>query len=184
VTATTKPGLLGQIAASATRAERTATVCVAGHLNSRYDELEVDLQRSVEQAKGGSLADGKEQRRLAEDMQAVREQMREHEHTFTFRAMAPKDWSDLQAEHPGRDGKQELFNVDTFPLAAATASLVKIDGQEQDQVDAEAMSALWSVLNAGQRNELFGAAWEANTGRVSVPFSRLVSAILGSTEKK
>lgn len=182
-----KPGgkSLADVVASATRAERTATVCLAGDLNARYDELEVQLQRLT--VDRDSLADGDGRRAIAAEMEAVREKMRASEHFFTFRALAPKEWSDLLALHGPREDKSEAFNVDTFPQACVAACLVRVknaDGDELEFTEADVESLWDEVLSQGQRNELFGAAWEANTGRVSVPFSRLASVILGRTDEK
>jgi hypothetical protein len=180
-----KPASLGDVVKKATRAERTATVCLAGDLNARYDELEVQLQRLT--VDRDSLADGDGRVPIAEEMAQVREQMRASEHFFTFRALAPKEWSDLLAIHPPREDKQEAFNTDTFPQACVIASLVRVKNAQDDELEfTEAdVEALWDgVLSQGQRNELFGAAWEANTGRVSVPFSALASVILGRTSEK
>lgn len=181
-----KPASLADIVASATRAERTVTICVAGHLNTEYDRLEQQLQQLTrDDAMSGSLADGGEERRaIAERMEQISEEMRAHEHVFVVRALPAKQWSDLTLEHPAREGKQEFFNVETFPLSCVAASLVKINGEDVTVTVAD-LEPLWNdALNVGQRDELFNAAWEANTGRVSVPFSPLVSVTLGRTESK
>lgn len=184
--ASSKPASLADIAQQATRAERTVRLCVAGHLNARHDELEQKLQRLVrESGMSDSLDDSNAdaRRAVAEEMETVRAQMLEHEHEFTFRALPDKTWSDLTAEHPPREDKREAFNVETFPIVCVAASLAAVNGEPTEATVAD-LQPLWELLNVGQRGEMFDAAWEANTGRVSVPFSALASATLRSTAAK
>lgn len=180
-----KPMSLAEIAASATRSERSVTLCVAGHLNSRYDELERALQEaSRDRGLERSLGDVDPRRTIAEEMESIREQMAAHEHTFILRALPGKAWSDLLLEHPPRKDTRELFNAQTLPLACVAASLVRLNGEDITTTVAE-LTPLWDeALNQGQRDELFGAAWEANTGAVSVPFSASASVILARTDVK
>ena len=177
-----KPASLADIVASATRAERTATVCVAGHLNDEYDALERQLQKATRESSGSLADDGRGE--IAARMEALREQMRAHEHAFTFRYIGHKAWSDLTAEHAPRDDQTEPWNWETFPLACVAASLVKINDVET-QVTVEDLTELWGdKLNVGQRDDLFTAAFEANAGKVNVPFSALASAVLHPTDGK
>lgn len=182
----TKPASLADIAQQATRAERSVKLCVAGHLNARHEELEQQLQRLTrESGVSDSLDDANsdQRRAVAQAMEDLRTQMLEHEHEFTFRALADKAWSDLTAEHAPRAGKHEAFNVETFPIVCVAASLAAVNGVDSPATVPE-LQPLWEVLNVGQRGQLFDAAWEANTGRVSVPFSVLASATLRSTDAK
>jgi hypothetical protein len=177
-----KPASLADIVASATRAERSATICVAGHLNTELVALDRELATATMESKlTGTLAEGDERKAIAERIEALREQMKAHEHTFTFRALPDKAWSDLTAAHPPREGKPEAVNLVTFPFACVVASLVAIN-DVATTATADDLHELWSEkLNEGQRDELFTAAWEANTGKVSVPFSVLASAFLHPT---
>lgn len=175
-------GALAKIAAEASRPECSVVLCTAGALNARHQELERQLVAEARKDRT-SLADGGRRREIAEQMQSVGEQMRAHEHTFTFRGMSRRDWSDLTAKHPPRAGVNERLNVDTFLPAVILACLVEVDGEPADATEDE-VDALLDVLNEGQRDALFGAAWTANTGGVSVPFSDLSSEILQSTGQK
>lgn len=171
------------IIAEATPAEREAKICVAGALNARFAVLEAELADAQQQRLVSSLGDADPRREIAEEMERLRVEMQEHEHTFTMRALPAKAWSDIRTEHGPRDGKRELFNPDTFPAALLAASCVAVDGKPTT-LTAEKVSALFDVLNEGQRDTLFNAAWEANTGRVSVPFSALSSAVLQTSAQK
>ena len=175
-------GAFDKIVAGASRPERSVTLCTAGALNARLQELERTLA-DEHQKVSTSLADGGRRRELAEEIESVLSEMRAHEHTFTFRGLAHKAWSDLTAEHKPRDGKSEIVNLETFPAACIAASLVKVDDDEVT-TDVEDVEKLFDVLNEGQIDQLFNAAWEANTGGRSVPFSALASATLQNTDTK
>lgn len=175
---------IDDIIASATPAEREARICVAGALNARFSALEAELaDLQQERFVSSSLSDVDPRRPIAEEIERLREEMRKSEHVFTFRALDPKRWSDMRAEHAPRDGQREMFNVETFPVALIAACCVAIDGKESS-LPVEKVTALFDVLNEGQRDELFNAAWEANTGRVSVPFSAVASVVLQTSEPK
>lgn len=179
-----KPALIDEIISSATRAERDTTICVAGHLNARIGVLEEQLAE-LHRAKvsGDSLDDVDPRVPVAREIEAVREQMRAHEHVFTMQGLGSKEWSDLTAAHPPREDQREKFNLTTFPAALVLASCVRIDGEPAELTD-DQVSRLFDALNEGQRDDLFNTAWEANTGRVSVPFSGLASAILNHTAER
>ena len=182
-----RPASLTDILGSATRVQRTATVCVAGHLNDEFYTLERKLIALAEQADVDSLGDPSvdERREVALRMEAVREEMRRHEHRFTFERLDPKAWSDLSAEHPRREGKIEAFDPTTFPLAACLASLVEVNGAPLDAGFKEQFTELWTdKFNEAQRGEMFNAAWEANTGRADAPFSEISSAVLRNTDAR
>lgn len=174
-----RPASLSEIIASATRAERSATICVAGQLNARYAELEQQLAQMEVGSDSLAVPDGR--RALAEEMERVAGRMRASEHTFTFRALPAKGWSDLVAAHPPRDGVAERWNAATLPFALVTLALCRVNGEEVE-IGTSDLAPLWDdVLNEGQRDVLFNAAWDANTGSVSVPFSALASAVLRNT---
>jgi hypothetical protein len=172
-------GAFDKIVAEASRPECSVTLCTAGTLNARLQDLERQLAAEHEKVTT-SLAEGGRRRELAVEVESVLEEMRAHEHTFTFRGLPHKQWSDLTAEHKPRDGRNEMVNLDTFPPACIAASLVRVDDDDvtTDLADVE---TLFDVLNEGQIDQLFNAAWEANTGGRSVPFSGLASAVLRNT---
>lgn len=175
-------GAFDKIVAESSRPECSVTLCTAGTLNARLQDLERQLA-DEHQKVATSLADGGRRRELAVEIESVLEEMRAHEHTFTFRGLPHKVWSDLTAEHKPREEKNEAVNLDTFPPACIAASLVRVDDDDAT-VDVAEVETLFDVLNEGQIDQLFNAAWEANTGGRSVPFSGLASAILRSTEQK
>lgn len=182
------PASLADIVQSATRVQRTARVCVAGHLNDAYETLERRLQTLTEEARqSDSLGDAvtDERKNVAQQIEDLRADMLTHEHEFTFEKVPDKEWSDLLAQHGPREDQREAFNIETFPLAACRASLRKVNGADLAAGDLDLLTQLWTeTLNIGQRSDLFEAAFAANTGTVSVPFSPLASATLRSTGEK
>ncbi|MGH3010180.1 MAG: hypothetical protein ACRDLM_12350, partial [Gaiellaceae bacterium] len=164
--------------AAAKPAEQSVTLCLRGDLNVKIE----DLERELEAAKGwkpGSLADTDPARELAEQIEATREEMREHSHVFKFRAVAPKAWSDLLALHPPRKDNDAdgLFNLQTFPSAVIAACAI------EPEMTAEQLDRLAAVLNQGQYDDLFMAAWRVNTRATDIPFSGAAYAILHNTEQ-
>lgn len=175
-------GAFDKIVAESSRPECSVTLCTAGALNARYQQLERELGDEI-QKPVSSLAEGGRKRELAVEIEKITAEMRAHEHTFTFRGLAHKAWSDLTAAHKPRDGRNEQVNLETFPAACIAASLIRVDDDEVT-TDVADVETLFDVLNEGQIDQLFNAAWEANTGGRSVPFSALASAIQRSTEPK
>ena len=158
---------LSEILAAASLREESVELCVDGALNARFAELQRELAAALEKAPS-SLADGGQAGLVERAMTEVRSAMAEHSFTFRFRALGAKAWSDLRAAHPGRDGKSEAWNVETFPPALIVACCV------DPQLDAAGVERLFEVLNQGQRDLLFQAAWDANQGS-DVPFWRAAS---------
>lgn len=167
------------IIASAKRAEKTVRICVRGDLNARIDELEQQLE-DAQGWKPATLAETSPVRGLAEQIEALRQEMHEHEHPFTFRALPPKEWSDLLAEHPAREVDTEAgysFNVETFPTAVVSACAIN-PVMTVDQVQ-----RLIPALNQGQWDDLFTTVWRVNVRATDIPFSLAASAALASTEQ-
>lgn len=152
--------------------EHSVTICVAGDLAGEVDRLETQM-REAGQWQPTSMADVDPRKELAERIQALQQQMREAEVTFTFKALGAKAWSDLVAQHPGKT-RDEAFDADTLAPALVAASAV------DPAMTAEQVADLFEQLNHGQREALLGAAWTVNSEATSVPFSLLASAIRAS----
>jgi hypothetical protein len=107
-------------------------------------------------------------------MEELRAEMAEAMVEFRFRALSPKAWSDLLAEHPGRR-PEELFNPETLePAAIAACSLSPV-------MTVEEYGELAEMLTHGQQEALANAVWVLNTEATTrVPFSLLASATAAS----
>lgn len=165
---------IDDIIASAKPREASVTICVAGDLAGQYEALARDLAEANEQART-SLADGGQAVAIAQQMEQLREQMKAAEVTFTFRAVGRRRWSDLLAEHPPRENQPERYNLATLPLAVVQASCV------EPAMTADQAERLADALSDGAFNELFDAAWRANTDEGRVPFSQAASATIAAS---
>jgi len=163
------------IIASAKPREASVTICVAGDLAGRHEALNERLiaaqRQQVTSIEGNAAAV-----ELAQEIRDLEQQMQAATHTFTFRALSARKWSDLVSAHPAREGHDERYNVETFPMALVQACLIDPD------LTLEQTERLADALSDAAFDELFGAAWHANKSGPSVPFSRAASALLPSSE--
>lgn len=163
--------------------EKTVPICLRGDLAADFEEAE---RRLIEanKTRGDSLAGAPELGALAEQVEQLREQMRQHFYTFRLRALPKRDWRALVAAHPprrvdGPDGEPEVHeddkyvgvNADTFFDAMIRACLVDPELDEQE------WAHLAEVLSDKQYEALSTAAWGVNRSDVDVPFSRVASLI-------
>ncbi|MGW4803006.1 hypothetical protein [Kitasatospora sp. NPDC004272] len=152
----------------ARRREKTVPLCLAGDLVGEYEELERQLS-DVAALVGDSLA-GSPRVSIAERMEELRAQMAEHLVLFRFRALDPRSWSDLLADHPGT-APEDVFDLETFGPAAIAACAI------DPAMSVAEFGELAEQLSTGQQRELMEAVWEINTTAVQkVPFSLLASA--------
>jgi hypothetical protein len=155
--------------------ETVAAVYLDGATAAEIERLDRQLAEASDGTwQASSMADAHPGREIAEKIAAAREKLKASEAEFRFRALPDREWSDLLAAHPPRDAEKEMFNPDTFPAALIAACAVD-PAMTSDQV-----GRLFAVLNQGQRNQLFTAAYEVNTEGTSVPFSVSASAILAA----
>ncbi|MER7155038.1 hypothetical protein [Streptomyces lydicus] len=152
--------------------ERSVTLCLAGDEAAEVERLERQMAELSDTWQPDNLGAKNPAEALAKRIRAARERMRKSETEFTFRAMGDKAWSDLIAAHPG--GKGQSFDPETFPKALVAAACV------DPVMTADQTTELFEVLNQGQRDELWQAAFEVNTESTSVPFSVSASAMLSS----
>lgn len=164
------------IMASAKPRETSVTICVAGDLAGQHEALNEQLIAAQRQ-KVTSIEGNPEAVSLAQQIRDLEQQMQAATHTFTFRALPARKWSDLLAEHPARDDKDERYNAETLPLALVKACLVEPD------LTAAQVDTLTDALSDGAFDEMFDAAWRANRSGPSVPFSRAASALLQNSEQ-
>lgn len=170
-------GSFDDFIAGASLPTATVPLCVAGDLQAEWEDLERDLQDAVRSA-GDSLAAGGAPRRIAEQMEALREKMRQHERTVKFRALSRRAYRDLVLQHPPRDDdaidQAQMLNMDTFPVAVIAACAV------EPVMTVEQVGQLEDRLTDWQFNELFAACMLVNRTEVSVPKSVTASEILAS----
>lgn len=151
--------------------ERTVKVCIRGDLAGEVERLTDELSKVSEEWEPADLADVHPGRTIAAQLKKARETAREAEVPFTLRYIGDQAYSDLVAAHPS-DSEKELFDSRTFPRALIVASCA-------DPVMNGAQGAeLFEIINEGEINKLFDAAWDVHNSADAVPFSLAASALL------
>lgn len=160
--------------------EDSVPICLRGDLQRRHEELERDLEEARDtDDQGSSLADGGKARKVAEEIQRVEREMREHTHPFAFRALPSREYRELVQDHKPREGDQldALYgvNMSTFPAVLIAACCI------DPVMTLEQVEELLGLLTEGQMMDLFMCAANLNRGQVDVPKSAAASAILANT---
>ena len=166
-----KPAARGieDIIAGATLRETTVPLCMAGHLQGEFEDLERQLAEAA--ATVGQSLVGVDRTAIVERMGQVRAEMAEHLVEYRFRALTPRAWSDLQAEHPAPSAA-DLFDPATFGPAAIAACAV------EPEMTVDQYHRLAERMTDAQQEALLSAVWRLNTTAVQrVPFSLLGSGI-------
>lgn len=173
---------LDDILAGAKPAERTTPLCLRGDLVAQIEDLERQLAEAQQSDRGDSLASGGPARALAEEIEALREQMRDGTVVFRLRSIGRRAFQALIAAYPPRrdddgrplDGDARLgANAETVWDPVLRASLVEPE-LNPDQLT----HILDEVLSDGQYDRLAALAWAVNRGEVDVPFSSAASRLL------
>jgi hypothetical protein len=170
---------------AATLARRTVTMCMDGALWAQWEQIQDDLdnvdtsKESLAQTAVGEIADR---------LDAIRDQVKASEVTFTFEGLGPWDDIALRADHPPRENNPidgvRGFNIETYFAALVRASCVSVtsqDSPEPEAVPTEVWDALLGTpaagdtpavrgsLNTRQMNTLIAAAQAVNEGENRVP---------------
>ncbi|MFG3710127.1 hypothetical protein [Micromonospora sp. NPDC047730] len=164
--------------------ETTVSVCLAADLVAQFEQRERELV-NARRAAGSSLAGSSKARELAEQIEALRQEMAESTVDFRLRAMPRPEWRAFVAAHPPRkveggkvheDDAHLGVNAETFFDALVQKSTVS------PELDAEDWRLLLDEkLTDRQFDELSNAAWALNRREVDVPFSHAASRILRSS---
>lgn len=167
------------VIAAAELPERSVEVCLRGDLLAALQDLQRQLPDAEREDKvGGSLGGGRALD-VAQQIQALREEMLDHTITVKLRALPRKKFRTLVVDHPPREdneGDRALgFNPDTFFDALLRMCAV------EPVLDDALWAQLEDKLSDGQWQTLTNAAWGVNERDLSVPFSQRASQILASS---
>lgn len=161
--------------AKASLPERSVDLCLNGALRADYDQLQTELVQMTADG-SGRLGGNPQARAVAEQMQALRDEMADSEVTVTLRALPNARWMQLVTDHaPRKDNTGDAtvgYNQATFYPALIRESFV------DPVLDDDEFTQLLDALNSHQFDELANAAWALNRGDVRVPFSALASETL------
>lgn len=159
--------------------ERTVRIMLDGALAGEIERLEAELLEVSGDWQPSDLTESHPGGAVAQRIAELREQARESEAEFTFRYVGDEEYSSLMAVHPSTN-KEEAFDSESFPRALIVASCVDPVMTDDDA------KALFKVINQGQIQSLFDAAWDVHNSASLVPFSLAASALLaaaGGAEK-
>jgi hypothetical protein len=158
--------------------ERTVQICLRGDLVAEHEAAERELG-SAQRAAADSLA-GNGAAEIAERIEALEAEMREHTYEFRLRALPRHEFRALMSEHPPREGERldtaYVVNADTFFPALIRASVL-----DPELDAAEWAELLENQLTDFQFNSLFLTAWGLNTREVDIPFSLAASRMRRGT---
>lgn len=168
--------------AAAKLPERTVPICLRGDLVAEFDDLERQLDDALHRPATSLEGDGSGA--IAERMEQLRQEMRQHSYLFRLRAMTRPRWHAFVAAHPPRRDGDEVdardrirgVNVETFFPALVRESVV-----DPTLDDAEWSLLLDESLTDRQFDELANAAWALNRGEVDIPFSPVASRMTRSS---
>lgn len=166
------------------RPEKSVTLCLAGDLQVDFERLERELAQARETVPSGTLAGGTnpEATRIAQEIQALQAEMREHTETFRFKGLTRREYSDLVTATPPTDEQREEnpeadVDWDKFGVALISACCIS-----HKMTEAEA-GELVDILTAAQYNSLFQAAQAVNILGLDIPNSFTASAVLAGSRK-
>ncbi|MFG1659085.1 hypothetical protein ACGFIY_21390 [Micromonospora chersina] len=163
-----------EMLAAAKLPERTVWICLRGDLVAEFEGLERHLGEVLRVPSNSAEGDGAGP--IAERMEQLRAEMREHTYPFRLRAMKRPRWHQFCNEHPPRKDDESgeilptdrvrLVNVETFFPALVRESVI-----DPTLDDSEWTTLLDDALTDHQFGELAQAAWDLNREGVDIPFS-------------
>lgn len=162
----------------ASRRTITVPLCLAGELGDEYEQLEAQL---ADVKPATNLADASPRRAIAEQLQAIREQMVEATVDFHLRAFSPRAWGIFWNSKPERaDGESaEAWDGRIFPFWCELVSRSCVDPEMEPGQVAE----LAEELNSGSWTRLVNQCILLNHREVDVPNSVAASDLTGNSEQ-
>lgn len=175
---------IADLKAKVRRPEKSVALCLAGDLQVTFEELERELAQAREKPSSGTLAGSSnpEAKAIAERIQALQAEMREHNEVFRFRGLTRRAYSDLVTANPPTDEQREEapqadVNWEKFGVALIAACCIS-----HPMTEAEA-GELVDILTAAQYNALYQAASTVNILGIDIPNSYSASAVLQGSKR-
>ena len=170
----------------------TSTIRVRENLSlvAQWETLNVQLGKEREKPDSGMLVGNPEAKRLAEEITALEDLMQESTVIVTHEALSRKQWTELVAAHPQREGvaDDETWGVNVSTFVDAALRLVVTDaayaksGARADRYTDPAWTASETLSNA-QWNEFAFDLFRLNNTVTAGPTSRTASLVMRSSEK-
>jgi hypothetical protein len=156
-------------------------ICMRSDLQLQFEQLHRQLEAARRAPAGDSFAGGAaegDSRRIAEEIEALRQEMAGHVRVFVLQAVHRREWRDLLAAHPPRPKDAPAdHNTETFPVAVLVACSVK------PKLSEEKAGRLIDMITPGQWGALWNTILELHGSSNPVPFSALASDILSRTSR-
>jgi hypothetical protein len=164
-----------ELVAEARLPEATVPICLRGDLVADHELAERELGLAQKQATESLAGNGAAA--IAERIEGLEAQMREHTYPFRFRALPRREWRALVAAHePRRNDDNEIVDADRAGVNAETFYDAMI---RACLVDPELTDEEWAALNEAltdrQYCDISDAAWMLNRREVDIPFSLAAS---------
>lgn len=170
------PEDIKKLLAEAQLPKRIVSVCTRGDLTAAAQRIERQID-AIDAAPSRRLAGDNGSVTLAQELEAVREQMAETSIEFEMVAFSSARWRELKSEHPiGTNPTQAdaVIGADATALFNATVPLSVIS----PRLDADDWARLLEILPGGEWNKLVDAVYALNEEGTSLPFSSRAFAIL------
>ncbi len=166
--------------------QQPVPICLRGDLVSEVErlneELATVLQAEADARVSGaaSLDTGSQGRQIAEQIEALREQMKASTITFMLRALPKQRFRAMIDEHPPRkDDDGGVLALDDMGVNSSTFFDVLIrECTAEPQLTEPQWQKLFGKLSDRQFQVLSTTAWAVNRSDVDVPFSRAASKLL------
>ncbi|MFI6302176.1 hypothetical protein ACIBCH_09915 [Amycolatopsis thailandensis] len=161
-------------------ASATVRLCLRADLQADWERFDAELLK-LKRRTSYTLAVEvtPEEKALAEQIQALEEQMAAATVEMRVEALPRKAWRELCLEHQPREGNAAdaglLVNTDTFYDALIGACLV------DPVLSKKQLEKLLDKLSSYQFDKLCDAAWGVNRRDVEVPFSSTASHTITSS---
>lgn len=172
-TPTTATPDVAVLLAAAQLPEKIVDLCLRPDLVAQLEDVDRQFAALDEPGQDARLTSGADRRRLGEQAQALREQMRGSTVVFRLRALPRRQWDALMKAHPPRpdvDVDTRLgYNADTFYDELIRVSTV------EPSLTSEQWTTLLDTLTTAQWQALAATAQGLNLRKVDVPFSRAAS---------
>lgn len=163
-------------------AERTVKLCLRWDLVAEIERLEDERDNTPAPPEGDQrLGQVDPRKELNDQIDALREQMRDATVTFRMRALNRRDWDALVKAHPPRQDKpadmQLGFNTDGFFDALIRTCTV------DPGLTNEEWETLFDSASSKQYDDLMACALAINRADPNIPFWSAVSQILNSARR-
>lgn len=161
------------------RPVKTVEVCYRGDLLAEFEEKQRELDVLMENRQ--TMADGGHRQRVATEIEALREQMRDETETWRLQGRTHTEYQAIVLSHPPRAGNkidETLgYNDSTFHDELIRACLI------EPKIPDEELTELLAEMSSGQFEIVAVTAINVSRRKVDVPFSYAASAALQSSSE-